>query len=193
MNEARRRAMRVALLVSALGAACALGGCVGMLGPQTLRLSEADLTQRLAERFPQERRLLDWIDLQLDTPQVLLRPDSNRVAVDLAMELREKLTGRRFPLQVGLDSALRYDSATQAIVLTDVKVHRLGVTAVPQALAGLALQLGAPMVERLLEGQPVHRFSARQLTGAAGAGLKPDAIRVTPRGVEMTLVPVGRT
>jgi hypothetical protein len=193
MNEARRRALRTATRASAAWALCSLGGCAGVLGAQTLTLSEAELTQRLAERFPQERRLLDWIDLQLDTPQVLLRPDSNRVAVDLEMELREKLTGRRFPLQVGLDSALRYDAGTQAIVLSDVKLHRLGVTAVPQALAGLALQLGAPMVERLLEGQPVHRFSARQLTGAAGAGWRPDAIRVTPHGVEMKLVPVGRT
>jgi hypothetical protein len=193
MNEARRRALRMAARASMAWALCSLGGCAGVLGEQTLTLSEAELTQRLAERFPQERRLLDWIDLQLDTPQVLLRPDSNRVAVDLEMELREKLTGRRFPLQVGLDSALRYDAGTQAIVLSDVKLHRLGVTAVPQALAGLALQLGAPMVERLLEGQPVHRFSARQLTGAAGAGWRPDAIRVTPRGVEMKLVPVGQT
>jgi hypothetical protein len=193
MNETRRRALRMATHASAAWALGSLGGCAGVLAAQTLTLSEAELTQRLAELFPQERRLLDWVDLQLDTPQVLLRPDSNRVAVDLEMELREKLTGRRFPLQVGLDSALRYDAGTQAIVLSDVKLHRLGVTAVPQALAGLALQLGAPMVERLLEGQPVHRFSARQLTGAAGAGWRPDAIRVTPRGVEMKLVPVGRT
>jgi hypothetical protein len=193
MNERRRRAVLALAGAAAVGTAAGLGGCAGIGGARTVTLSEAELTRRLAERFPQERRLLDGIDLQLETPQVLLRPDSHRVAVDLALELREKLTGRRFPLQVGLDSALRYDAVTQAVVLSDVRVQRLGVTAVPQALAALALQLGAPLVERLLEGQPVHRFTARQLTGAAGAGLRPDALRVTPRGVELTLVPVERT
>lgn len=193
MNERRRRAVLALAGAAALGTAASLGGCAGIGGARTVTLSEAELTRRLAERFPQERRLLDTIDLQLDTPQVLLRPDSNRVAVDLALELREKLTGRRFPLQIGLDSALRYDAATQAVVLSDVKVQRLGVAAVPQALTALALQLGAPVVERLLEGQPVHHFTVRQLTGAAGSGLRPDTLRVTPRGLELTLVPVERT
>jgi hypothetical protein len=184
MNRRRASVQLVAL------AAGMLPGCAAVPGPRSVTISEEELTRHLAQRFPVDRRLLDWIDLRLETPRVLLRPDTNRVAVDMGLEIRERLSWRSFPLQIGLDSALRYDAGSGAVVLSDVKVQRLGVIGLPEEVAPVVLQLGAPLAERLLEGMAIHRFTQQQLTSAAGHGLRPDAIRVTPRGVEMTLVPL---
>lgn len=184
----RRRAF--AQLITLALAAGILPGCAGVLGPRSVTISEEELTHHLAQRFPVERSLLDWIDLRLDTPRVVLRPDTNRVAVEMGFELRERLSRRSFPLRIGLDSALRYDAGVGAVVLSDVKVQRIGVAGLPEQVAPVVLQLGAPLAERLLEGMAIHRFTQQQLTSAAGHGLRPDAIRVTPRGVEMTLVPL---
>lgn len=184
----RRRAL--AQLVAAAFAAVALPGCAGLLAPRSVTISEEELTRQLAQRFPLDRSLLDWIDLRLDTPRIMLRPDTNRVAVNMGFELRERLSRRSFPLRIGLDSALRYDAAKGAVVLSDVKVQRLGVAGLPEELAPVVLQLGAPLAEHLLEGMAIHRFTQQQLTSASGHGLRPDAIRITPRGVEMTLVPL---
>lgn len=186
MNR-RRASVQVVALALAGGL---LPGCAGALGPRSVTISEEELTRHLAQRFPVDRRLLDWIDLRLETPRVVLRPDTNRVAVDMGVEIRERLSRRSFPLQIGLDSALRYEAGSGAVVLSDVKVRRLGVTGLPENVASVVLQLGAPLAERLLEGMAIHRFTQQQLTSAAGHGLRPDAIRVTPKGVQMTLVPL---
>jgi hypothetical protein len=184
-----RRRVSVQLVALAL-AGGNLPGCAAVPGPRSVTISEEELTRHLAQRFPVDRRLLDWIDLRLETPRVVLRPDTNRVAVEMGFEIRERLSQRSFPLQIGLDSALRYDAGSGAVVLSDVKVRHLGVAGLPKDVAPVVLQLGAPLAERLLEGMPIHRFTQQQLTSAAGQGLRPDSIRVTPKGVQMTLIPL---
>lgn len=167
-----------------------LGACAAALGPRTITLSEAELTQRLAERFPQDRRLLELLDLRLGTPRVTLLPQLNRVAVEMDFDLSERVTQRSFALQVALDAALRVDESAGAVTLADVRLQRLGTAGLPDVLTPTVLRLGTPLVELALEGTPVHRFTPEQLGKAASRGWRPGPITVTPRGVELTLLPI---
>ena len=181
-----------ALLLALLLGAASLPGCASLLGPRTFTLTEDDLAQRLATRFPVDRRVLELLDLRIGTPRVTLKPETNRVGIELDLSLAEQLSQRAFPLAVALDSSLRYDAAQSAIKLADVRVLKLSIEGLPEALVAPMQRLGAPLLEQLLEGGVVHRFTPEQLQLAQGQGLRPDAIAVTPRGVEISLLPIAR-
>jgi hypothetical protein len=172
-----------------LGLAVLPVGCASAGAPRTIAVSEAELSRRLAERFPQERRLLDWLDVRLHSPRLTLRPDSNRLELDLNIEAHERLSARRLPMQAGFDCALRYDAASTSVQLHEVKVLRLAAQGVQPGVASTVMQLAAPLVERMLQGMAVHTLTPQQVDLARSLGLQPGALNVTPKGVEMTLVP----
>ena len=172
------------------GLAFALAGCAGLLGPRTLTLSEAELTQRLAARFPLDRRLLEVLDVRIATPRVTLLPQTNRVGVALELTLDERLTRRSFPMAVALESGLRYDAATTSVRLADVRVQDVRIDGLPERVGEVFQRLGAPLLEQLIDGAPIHRFTPEQLKTAEGRGWRPDTIAVTSRGVEITLQPI---
>ena len=67
-----------------LGALALLAACAGVGGPRTFTLSEAELTQRVAEQFPWRKRYLELFDLNLSDPQIQLMPEQNRIGTRLA-------------------------------------------------------------------------------------------------------------
>ncbi len=190
--SSRRAFVRAAASGAAFAAMSMLAGCASLLGPRTVTIGEDELAQRLAARFPVDRRLLELFDLRIATPRVRLLPESNRLGIDLELTLDERLSRRRYPVAVSLESGLRFDAAQSAVTLADVRVQRLRVGGMPEAAAETVQRLGAPLLESVLDGVAVHRFTAQQLDAAAGRGYRPSAIDVTPRGVQITLQPVPR-
>ena len=69
--------------------------------------------------------------------------------------------------------------------LSEVRVRRLQAdTDVPSRQAD---RIAAFVAERLLEGVTLYRFKPEDLRTAQGLGVKPAAVTVTSRGVEVTL------
>lgn len=193
MSRCRAARRRLALRgLAALGASVALAGCASLLGPRTVTIGEDELAQRLAARFPLDRRLLELLDMRVAAPRVRLLPESNRLGIDLELTLDERLSRRRFPVAVSLQSGLRFDATQSAVTLADVRVQRLRVDGMPEAAAETLQRFGAPLLESVLDGVAVHRFTQDQLEAASGRGWRPGAIDVTPHGVRITLQPVSR-
>ena len=62
----------------------------------------------------------------------------------------------------------------------------------PGAIAGVAGGLGPLVAEQLLQDLSIYRFTPDDLSAARGQGYEPGAVDVTPRGVEITLLPSAR-
>ena len=165
--------------------AAGLIGCAGFGGPRVITFSEADIAKALARQVPVERRLLEVFDVQLGVPSVKLLPESNRLASELDLAVGDRLGGRNWRAHLALDYALRYDDADTAIHLSEVRVRQLQTDSdAPSRQADL---IAAFVAERLLEGATLYRFKPEDLRTAQGLGVKPGAVTVTPRGVEVTL------
>ncbi len=52
--------------------------------------------------------------------------------------------------------------------------------------------LGTLIAENMLDDAVLYRFKPADLKSAEGYGLRPGAVNVTSRGVEVTLAPAGR-
>lgn len=170
--------------------ATALASCATLFGPRTVTVSEGELRERIAARFPIERRVLDVLDLHLESPQLTLKPDVNRIEVALDLRLDERVSRRSFPTSIALDTALAYDATEAAVRMVDVRMRALRIDGLPAPLPSLLERMGTPVLEQMLEGAPVYRFTPEQLHSARGRGYQPDSIAVTPRGLEMRLVPL---
>jgi hypothetical protein len=176
--------LRFACSLSLLG----LAACAGLGGPRVITFSEADIARALERQVPVERRLLEVFDVRVGVPSVRLLPDSNRLASELDIDVGDRVGGRNWRAHLALDYALRYDEADTAIHLSDVRVRQL--QAAPDAPSRQSERIAALVAERLLEGAALYRFKPQDLRTAQGLGVKPGAVTVTSRGVEVTLAPV---
>lgn len=109
----------------ALISVAGLAGCAGLIGPQTLTLSEAELQALIARAFPLQRRVLELLDVQMSAPQLRLLPDSNRLAVALVVSTQDRVFGRSARGSLRFDAALRWDATEAAIRLAQVRVQQL--------------------------------------------------------------------
>ena len=173
-----------------LGAAALTAGCVGMLGPRSLELSQAQLQQALERQFPINSRQLELLDVHVDTPRVTLLPESNRLATALQVTTTERITRRAFKGAIAFNYALRYEPSDRSIRLDQVRVDSLQIDGAPPALRSAIANWGALIAERALNDQVIHTLREQDLKSAAGLGLQPGAITVTPRGLSLALNPV---
>lgn len=178
--------------------ACAVAafsaGCSSWVVPDRIVIGEAEIASRLAERFPQSRRLADGLELRADVPRVTLLPDRNRVGLDVGLEVGERaIEGRQalhVPVRIALDSALRLDEAAGTVALADVQVQRVRLEAAPRLMQALLEPALRSLVRESVEGAVIHRFTARQLERVHAAGRRPGPLRVTPEGIELPLLPL---
>jgi hypothetical protein len=185
---------RLSLRAFLLLALCTLilGGCASLGGTRVITFSEADMARLLDKRGPFQRRLLEVLDVQVQRPTVRLLPTSNRLTSSFDVSATERVSRTTLTGQLAIEYGLRYDEQAQAVRMTQVKVQNLQLNDVPPEKRAGVRNLGAVIAENLLEDAVIYRFKPSDLKNAEGRGVKPTAVEVTSRGVEITLSPINR-
>jgi hypothetical protein len=173
------------VLVAAL--AVALSACAWLTTPSRVEISQERLQALVAQRFPVDRRVLDAIDLTVDSPRVLLQPERNRIAVELA--LRANTGPGRLAGSLLVSEALRFEPSDNTVRLVDVEVERFAIDGLPSAWQRQLDRFGRPLAKALLEDQVLYTLRPKDVAALAGRGVRPGDLRVTRTGVEITLAP----
>jgi len=184
-----RRAACSVLLASGMAA---LAGCTAF-APNKLELSQARLQELVARHFPVDKRVLDAIDLTLDSPRIGLQPEANRISVELS--LRASGGGALSARMAGsllVSEGLRFEPSDHTIRLVDVRVERFVIDGLPSSWQRQLDRLGKPLARGLLEDQVLYTLRPKDVAGLEGRGLRPGDLRVTATGLEITLRPVAR-
>ena len=169
-----------------------LAACSTLGGTRVITFSEADMARLLEQHGPFQKRLLEVLDVRINRPSVRLLPESNRLSTELEVVTTERISGKTYPGHIAVDYALRYDEAAQAVRITHVHVDRLQIDNLPSPEKTGLNRLGALIAEQLLDDAVLYRFKPSDLKNAEGRGVKPSAVTVTSRGVEITLAPITR-
>jgi len=167
--DGARRALCGALLAGG-AAALGLAGCAGLV-PRTVELPQARLQELVARHFPVDKRVLDAIDLTLDSPRVGLQPEANRISVELALRARHgsaiqsRLTG-----SILISEGLRFEPSDNSIRLVDVEVERFVIDGLPASWQRQLDRIGKPLARGLLEDQVLYTLRPKDVAGLeAGA------------------------
>ncbi len=189
-RSASRRTWCAGLATAA--AALALAGCAGLMRPDRVTISEAELARLLARQFPLDRRLLEVLDVRIDAPRLTLLPERNRLGVLAAVQGRDRLFGGAWTTQLDFDNQLRFEPTDQSLRLADVRVHGLtlvGGHGAPAGQEALLRRVGPLLAERLLEGLVLYRLTPERAQALAREGLRPKSVQITRGGVEIGFEP----
>lgn len=179
----------VRMLVLGL-AMVALAGCAALSpGPRSYTISQAQLLELIAKRFPFNERVAELLDLQALAPRIKLLPDTNRIATEMDLNLSERLLRSAFQGSLSMDYGLRFEPSDNTIRLTGVKVNSLQLTGVPERYQPLVNGLAPFLAERLLNDFSLHQISAKDLSVVNGWGYAPGGFQVTPQGLSISLTP----
>lgn len=184
----RRRTMLAASLSVGFGllmlSACATSK------DKTINVSQAQLEQMVARRFPYSARWLDAIDVTALAPKLSLQPGASTITADIDVEAVNKLFGERYHGNLSVASGLRYEPMDNSFRFMGVKVNRFEVDGLPQAYKPETQRLGALLAEQLLENYPIYTLTPEQQQLLRDTGLKVTAMRITDKGLSITLSPL---
>lgn len=169
-----------------LVAAVLLAGCATL--PHSVDISRQQIEFALARRFPYEARPAGGvINVKVGVPWLELLPQENRVRLDFPVDAAERIARTSGHAELGLSFGLRYEASDATLRAANVRVEQVKLESLPTAWRA-PLQVAAQLVgENLLEGAVLHQFRPEDVTRARG--WTPGAIRVTPQGVHIELVP----
>ena len=169
-----------------------LAGCGALpSGPRQVDISEAQLLERIASRFPVKQRYLGLFEVTLDQPRLRLLPEENRVGTEVSYLVGLPLPGSSdIKGKLELSYSLRYEPSDTTLRLTQARVERLDVDGLNAAQAAQVRKLGGLLAEDLMKEAVVHRLKKEDMESLAGRGYRPGAIRVVPGGLRLTLDPI---
>lgn len=165
-----------------------LSGCATSK-PKQIDISQAQLQDIVAKRFPYSARWLEAIEITAATPRLLLQPGANTISADIDIAAADKIFNRSYRGALLVASGLRFEPMDSTFRFTGVKVTRFGVEGLPAAYAPETARLGALLAEQLLENYPVYTLPPEQVKLLKDTGMKVSAMRITEAGLSITLTP----
>lgn len=180
LNGARRRIVGAAVL--GLVASCATV-------PRSIDIPRERIEAALSRRFPWRAPASELLTVQVGVPQVELLPDANRIRLDSAFDVTERVTHGSMHGELALSFGLRYEPADTSLHLVGVEVERVDVRGVANDWRRPIEAIAAYVGEHLLEGFTLYRFTPEQV--ARANGWQPGEIRVTRSGISVAMRPPG--
>ena len=179
------RMQRRALLILATGLTLGVSACAASTA---FTVSSGQLQQALARRFPLRYALGGGLlELNVQTPQLRLLPEQNRLATDTVLDAGGPALGRSYGGTLDMDFALRYEASDRSIRAHGLHVNSLNLNGLPPRAAQQLNAYAPVLAERLLGEVVLHQLSAQELALPETMGLEP-SITVTPKGLRISFV-----
>lgn len=168
-----------------------LAACAALSGPRSIVVSDAELSRRLAERFPIDRRWMEAFDLRMSNPQVRTDPQTGLLRVDLDLNVGGRLIERNIAARLRLQARPRFDEQDHSLRISNVEVDALQTAGDGGSLLGRAGRLPARLLAQALEGTTIYRLSPEQVARIRQQGLALRSIGIGSQGgLQLNFEPV---
>ena len=184
------RVQTLLLLVAIVLALTLPAGGFAAPGSKTVTIAQEQLQTTIAKRFPYQQKLADVLDLKIMSPRLALLPEANRIGTELDLNLLERIGGRSYTGTMALDYGLRFERTDNTVRMTGVRVSSVRLNDVPEPFNGAISRHLPRMAEQLLSNYALHTFSEQDMSLVSGLGFEPGEIKVTPKGLRITLDPM---
>lgn len=163
-------------------------GCAKLLAPEQREVvvSADKLSELLARRISIDKKVLEVLHVRTGKPTVVLDPQTQRLRVELDLSLGHPFSSRPLQGRAGISGGLAFDAASRTVLLTEPRVERLDVDAVPPALRDSFGRLGAALGSELLDKYPLVTLEPKHLT-AHGQEYRVLGFDIVPEGLKVIL------
>jgi hypothetical protein len=167
-----------------------LSSCATLVPPQPreFKLTQAQLQDLVGKRFETAQTYLGILDIKLAAPRVSLQPESNRVLTAMDVSVDAPLIGKPWKGAASISGRLRFDLASNTILLEEPRAESFTVDGVPAAYADRVNKIGGWLTERVLKGFAVYTLKPEDLR-FDNVNYAPTEFKVRPGELVITLVP----
>lgn len=167
-----------------------LSSCATLMPPQPreFTLSEAELQTLVGKPFETAQTYLGLLDIKLSAPRVSLQPASNRVLTAMDVAVDAPLIGKPWAGAVSISGRLRFDQASNTILLEEPRTENFKVDGVPAVFTDRVNKIGGWLTEQVLRGFAVYTLKPEDLI-FDGVSYEPAEFKVKPQELAITLVP----
>lgn len=173
----------IILLFAQLISACA------MIGDRTVNVSEAQLQKKLNERLAIPISLLKIFDVNLSNSTVKFDSRTGRMVTSLDTNLTSILSDKVLAGKLDISGKLRFDVATNSIVLDDPKVESLNLDGLGSKYGEFFNLIAQKLGGEMLNGLPLYTVKPEDLT-VGSTQYNPKDMQITDKGLQITLSPV---
>jgi hypothetical protein len=179
--------MKNKLLVTLLILMAFLSGCAG-LGNRTVNVSESDIQNMLNKKLAVPIQLLKIFDVNLSNSLVKFDQKTGRMQTTLDTVLDSKLFDKSLVGKLGISGKLRFDAATQSIVLDEPSIDKFNIDGAGSKYNDLLGALAKTVGSQMLNGMALYTVKPEDLK-FGGATYAPKDMLVTDKGLQITLSP----
>jgi len=153
-----------------------------------IRITEAELQQALASRFPISQTHYVVLDIDLQQPRLALREDSDRIALGIDIGLNLRVGRQREPLvgSIDLETGLRYMASEGQFFLDQPVVTGFDLGGIPETWNQRAREVLTAAAGATLTTRPVYTLKSEDRRQAAAKMVLRD-VRVKGRDLIVTL------
>lgn len=187
MHPPRRRFVG-SLLRGAAGVGVALAGVPHAQAQPSYTVSLAQLQEMVGPKFPRSVPVQGLVNLTLQSPQLRLLPEVNRLGAAMAVDAAGPALRRQHAGTFDVEFGLRYEASDRSLRAHQIRLGRLEFPTLQPAAVQLLNTYGPVLADQSLGEVVLHTLRPQDTALFDGLGLQPGPITVTPQGLTVGFV-----
>lgn len=166
----------------------AVYSCATILGDRTVEVSQAEIQQKLNEKFALPISLLKVFDVNLSNAIVTFDKETGRMRTKLDTQLSSSLFNESATGELAISGKLRFDETSNEIVLDEPKIEQFVFDGALEQHSDLLNALASKLGGDLLNGMTLYKVKPAELK-VGGTQYTPKEMTVTDQGLQLTFSP----
>lgn len=165
-----------------------LSGCATMMGDRTVNVTGDQIAQKLNEKLALPISLLKVFNVNLSNSLVTFDKTTGRMITTMDTKLSSQLFDENLAGKLGISGKLRFDAATNAVVLDEPKIENVSFSGADGKFNDLFNALAKTVGGQMLNGLTLYTVKPEDLK-FGGTSYSPKDMVVTDNGLQLTLTP----
>lgn len=165
-----------------------LSGCATMMGDRTVNVTGDQIAQKLNEKLALPISLLKVFDVNLSNSVVTFDKASGRMTTTMDSKLSSQILDKSLAGKLGISGKLRFDAATNAVVLDEPKIENVSFNGADGKFNDLFNALAKSVGGEMLNGLTLYTVKPEDLK-IGSTQYSPKDMVVTDKGLQLTLTP----
>lgn len=165
-----------------------LTACATLMGDRTVNVTGEQIAQKLNEKLALPISLLKVFDVNLSNSLVTFDKTTGRMTTTMDALLSSQLFDESLAGKLGISGKLRFDAATNAVVLDEPKIENFNVAGADGKYNDLLNAFAKTVGGEMLNGLTLYTVKPEDLK-FGGTSYSPKDMVVTDSGLQLTLTP----
>lgn len=165
-----------------------LFGCATMMGDRTVNVTGEQIAQKLNEKLAVPISLLKVFDVNLSNSLVTFDKATGRMITTMDTKLSSDLFEQSLAGKLGISGKLRFDAATNAVVLDEPAIDNIHFDGGDKKFNELINAMAKTVGGEMLNGLTLYTVKPEDLN-FGGTQYSPKDMLVTDDGLQLTLSP----